>query len=207
MNGSKSKGFTLLELIVSIAIFVFMTALLIAKFGNFNQSALLTNLAYDVAITLRTAQTFSISSVNANTGATPFQYPHGVHITTATTPANPETDNTKIIMFTDVNSDGKYNPSSSDVIENIYTLSRGAVISYLCIGDENNCAPAKRGPSDINLSSADITFRRPDPSALIVGSAASGFQQSVYIEISIPGVTNGTRAIVVSNNGQIYVLK
>ena len=56
-----NKGFTLIELLVCITIFVIMTALLLFKYGNFNQSVLLTNLAYDTALTIRTAQNYGLS--------------------------------------------------------------------------------------------------------------------------------------------------
>ena len=39
-----NKGFTLIELLISVAIFVAMTVLMIVKFGNFDQSVLITDL-------------------------------------------------------------------------------------------------------------------------------------------------------------------
>ena len=214
MTGSKSKGFTILELMVSVAIFVFMTSILIAKFGNFNQSTLLTNLIYDVALAIRTEQTSSIGAVNSGNGTSLFQYPHGVHFTTLATPADPATDNTKIIQFSDVNSSGIYD-TSGDIVENTYTITRGASVSFLCIGDESNCSIGKRLSTTKSLQSVDITFKRPDPSAIIVcstldtacPSSGSDHQPSVYVEIGIPGVSGGTRAVVVTNNGQVYILK
>ena len=68
---SRSGGFTLIELIVSVAIFVFMTALVVAKYGNFNQSVLMTDLAYDIALTLRTAQTYGVSVQGQAPGSGP----------------------------------------------------------------------------------------------------------------------------------------
>ena len=39
------KGYTLVELVITITIFAAMTAYLLAKYGTFNQSVALTNLA------------------------------------------------------------------------------------------------------------------------------------------------------------------
>src|SRR4051812_36480456 len=75
----KSKGFTLVELMISVAIFIILTVLLVAKYGNFNQGVLFTNLAYDMALTLRTAQTYGLSVQNQEQSSQPiFQYPYGV---------------------------------------------------------------------------------------------------------------------------------
>src|SRR6185369_4435025 len=72
------RGFTLIELLISVAIFVYMTGLLVAKYGNFNQSVLLTDLAYDVALTIRTAQTYGLSVKAVNSSPSPYQYAYGV---------------------------------------------------------------------------------------------------------------------------------
>ncbi len=216
MKGSKSKGFTILELMVSVAIFVFMTSLLIAKFGNFNQSTLLTNLIYDVALAIRTEQTSSIGVVNSGNGSgqSLFQYPHGVHFTTQSIPTDPSTDNTKIIQFSDVNSSGTTGGTyvTGDTVENTYTITKGAKVTYLCMGNETVCSPSTRNANPaLSVTSADITFKRPDPSAIICVNGtscnSSNGKSSIYIEIGIPGVSGGTRAVVVTNNGQVYILK
>jgi prepilin-type N-terminal cleavage/methylation domain-containing protein len=78
----QQKGFTIIELVVSVAIFAFMTAFLVARYGTFNQGVLLTNLAYDVALTIRNAQSYGLNvkslpagddenSCNSNPGELP----------------------------------------------------------------------------------------------------------------------------------------
>jgi prepilin-type N-terminal cleavage/methylation domain-containing protein len=51
----KNKGFTLVELMVTVGIFTIISGLLLARYSNFNQGIILTNLAYDIALTIRSA--------------------------------------------------------------------------------------------------------------------------------------------------------
>jgi type II secretory pathway pseudopilin PulG len=63
LKASKSyfAGFTLVELIITIAIFVFMTALVMARYNDYYSGTIFKNLAYDIAITIREAQSYGIS--------------------------------------------------------------------------------------------------------------------------------------------------
>lgn len=58
----KNKGFTLIELMITVGIFAIMTALLVAKYGTFNNGVLLTNLAYDIALNIRSAQSYGLNT-------------------------------------------------------------------------------------------------------------------------------------------------
>ena len=94
-----NRGFTLIELVITIAIFAAMTTYLLAKYGKFNQSLLLTNLAYDVALTIRTAQSFGLNVKAVTTNAeyvTPsFDFPYGAHFDSRST------KNKSFIFFAD----------------------------------------------------------------------------------------------------------
>jgi len=99
------RAFTLVELMVSVGIFLMMTGLVVAKYGNFNQSVLLTNLAYDVALTIRTAQTYGLSVRNndLSNSSSDFQSGYGVHLDTSTRPDSNSGNNfnQEIIFFAD----------------------------------------------------------------------------------------------------------
>jgi len=181
-----SRGFTLVELIVSISIFAMMTALVVAKYGNFNQSVLLTNLAYDMALTIRTAQTYGVS-VRRQSGS--FQSPYGVNFNLSVPTQS------QFIFFADVDpSNGLYD--GNDVILNTYTLKRGAKIQDVCIGT---------GPLDCHQESIlNITYKRPDPDAIICSnSCLTPLPQ--YARITIVGTDGSTRTVAVRKNGQISV--
>jgi prepilin-type N-terminal cleavage/methylation domain-containing protein len=189
---ASSRGFTLVELIVCISIFAMMTALVVAKYGNFNQSVLLTNLAYDMALTIRTAQTYGVSVRQAGTGN--FTYPYGVYFSSVSG------NNTSFVFFTDMNLDvndqGYYDVA--DQIINTYTLKRGAKIQQICTDD--TCISTE--------DELHITFKRPDPDARFCVTSTCGVMGApaeTYVKIVIEGTDGSTRAVVVRKNGQISV--
>ncbi len=175
-------GFTLVELIVSVAIFAVMTALVVAKYGNFNNNILFTNLAYDVAGIIRTAQSYGLSVRSADDVGN-FQSAYGVHISTD----QPKT----IIFFADTDEDGIYGGSSEDI--SFYALKQGAYIVGYCF------VPSCQGYANGDLN---ITFKRPDPDARLYDSE---FLIGNYAEIVIQSPQGDTRAIVVRGNGQISI--
>lgn len=172
-----NKGFTILELIVSIAIFAFMTALLLAKYGNFNQGVLLTNLAYDVALSIRNAQSYGLNVKSSSRTADNFGGKFGVHFST--------TDNTKFIFFID-NGDGVYG-TLGDADISTSNIQRGSKISSLGSG---------------GVSTLDITFKRPDPNAIIKGNGGSPLNSA---EITLEAIDGSTRKVLVNSTGQISV--
>jgi prepilin-type N-terminal cleavage/methylation domain-containing protein len=204
-NRATKSGFTLIELMVSLAIFAFMTAFLLAKYGTFDQNTLLTNLAYDTAITIRSAQSYGLnvqgvlnaSTCNGQAGFTAgnpcFFYPYGVHF------GNP-TPNNQFILFTDLNQGtanaGLYTGSNEDVSK--YTMNRGYTIQSICAGTASStCA---------QLSSLDITFKRPNPDAIIDGAQLVGgpVTNQAYAKITL--TANGlTQSVVVQSTGQISI--
>ena len=209
------KGFTIIELVVSVAIFAFMTALVISKYGTFNQNTLLVNVAYDMALTVRTAQSYGLSVKSAD-GTNTFNAPYGVHFDMG--------DTTHFKLFVDKDSNYKY--SSSPVEESIttYTLNSGAKISKICLGSDFN---TDCGTGSLKLLTSndalDITYRRPNPNAIpycvdrlnnstlcsIITSVGTNNinpvgQPIVFITITSSDGTN-SQNILIRKNGQISV--
>jgi len=195
---TKRKGFTLIELLVSVAIFTFMTALLVVKYGNFNQSVLLTNLAYDVALTLRTAQTYGLSVKGVEgDDLLPFQYVYGVHFDAQ------GNDKKKFIMFASSDND-HYDPTTDKIIST-YSIKRGANISNICWGSSAGDCQFPQGGQEKVL---DIAFRRPDPEAIICANdVCTNWAQEpyTYAKIILQGSDGSTRSVAVRSNGQITV--
>ena len=202
-----NRGFTLIELLVSVAIFAFMTALLVAKYGTFNQSVLLTNLGYDVAISIRTAQTYGVSVVSPESATNPnpsFKYAYGVDFTTVANPSL-STDPQQILLFSSTSNPDSlyYKAGGVDTPLNVYSIKRGAVIYDLCTGhDSTSCA---------HVDQLDVSFKRPDPSAIICstvisgGSSVCGGASNTYAKITIRGTDGSTRFVTVLSNGQVTV--
>lgn len=202
------RGFTLVELLVTITIFVILTGVVLFGQAKFDSSILLTNLAYDTALTIRQAQNYGIN-VKEFTNTTQFT-PYGVHF---------DIDNPKsFILFADLSymdendtGDGlyEYNGASRDNdvdltrcqidkgCVNKYNIKRGNYISDLCINSEigNN--------GTCGLNSLDLVFKRPDPNALIRENNISDIQTDATIILS--GSDGSTRQVRVQANGLIQV--
>lgn len=195
---SLSKGFTLIELLVVLAIIVSVTGIALSSQSAFNKTFILANTAYDIALTLRSAESFgigsrAISSV-ANAG-------YGVHFQRGTS--------NSFILFADtwpptdplcVRPDckpGDHLYSIDDAIVQTYTLGNNIIVSDFCISsDRPRCAATGE------LSSLDIAFARPNPDAFI---RANGSSYSSYTAacIAISSRGGGSRFVSVEASGQI----
>lgn len=198
------KGFTIMELIVSVAIFAFMTAFIVAKYGNFNQGILLNSLAYDVALTLRNAQSYGLnvksvpgagSYTNTNY-SDEFRYAYGVHFD--------KNANTQVIFFADntpSTPDGRYT-AGQDTFISKSTLKGGSKIQNLCVISTKNSANL---PSCNDVDTLDIVFKRPDPDAIINGGVANGNKTNVHAEIILQSSDGSTKKVIVQKSGRISV--
>jgi Tfp pilus assembly protein FimT len=206
------RAFTIVELVVSVAIFAFMTAFLVAKYGNFNQSVLLTNLAYDVALTIRNAQTYGLNVKSKPSGvvgytdgttydeiAAGYQYGYGIHFEAG----NATAASKKMIFFADntPNAIPSYD-NAAKVILSTYTLRNGSYISAICAQAREN------PPGEPCLSSSspnggfDVVFKRPDPDAMF---PLTNGATVVTLTISTP---NGqSKKVIVRKSGQVAVLQ
>ncbi len=206
------KGFTIIELLISLAIFAFMTAFLVAKYGNFNQGILLTNLAYDVAITLRNAQSYGINVRNrTNLNEDGYIYGFGVHFDSNSNTVDGVIPRQQMIFFADAPIDtggenlyynGVYDRLSGEAIS-IFTIKNGSYISSVCTGDKpENC----NSSNSTNGDTVDITFVRPDPNAIITTVDSNGIgSKKTYAEIVLKSSSGLTKKVVVRSTGQITV--
>lgn len=198
-------GFTLIELVITIAIFAAMTTYLLAKYGKFNQSLLLTNLAYDIALTIRTAQSYGLNVKSTASGD--FNTPYGVHFDIGMV-----NHNTCFAFFADADGDSMYDQQeycgeSDQGGEKIslYSLKRGSIISNLKVcADETN-----PGWCDEDVDFIDITFKRPDPDAIIY-SEGSGLTNNnkriIFAEITLQATDGTVKKIIVRSTGQIAII-
>lgn len=199
-----SRGFTIVELVISVAIFVAMTTLVVSKYGTFNSSTLLTDTAYDTALVLRLAQTYGLSVKNSSSSGTNFNLPYGVDLNTGSDFCGGSTSNTRtFVLFADSNpstADGLCGVSDTSITP--YTLSQGATIASLCAGsDATNCHTAGQA-----MTRLDISFVRPNPEAVICGiKSGSTLCTYAYAEAVLSHPSGGSRTIVIRQNGQISI--
>jgi prepilin-type N-terminal cleavage/methylation domain-containing protein len=203
------KGFTLVELLVTISIFAILTSVVLFSQAKFNSSILLTNLAYDTALTIRQAQTYGINiknfvTLDEGTGKAINNFtPYGVHFETG------ENNNKSFVLFADLNDSGVFSGDvttcePADGCVNRYNITRGNYISDICR------SPGSSGGEQCNdhIKSADIIFKRPNPDAIITvtkdNPQSTPATSIVFIKLTnIDG--NSTSTVVVQENGLIYI--
>lgn len=134
---SGQAGFTLIEMMIVIAIMLILGAVVIFQYRLFDSQLLLRNLAYEIALTVRESQTLGIG-VRGTSGV--FTAAHGVRFEPGTT----------YRIFRDDNRNNRYD---ADETLSTFTIERNNRIADLCV--DGVCG----------RSSLDIMFQRPDPDA------------------------------------------
>jgi len=182
-------GFTLVELLVSIAIVVLISTIVLGNYRGFESSLTVQSLAYEVALALRQAQVFSLS-VQGFGGN--FNVAYGIHFE--------HSDPTTFFLYVDQNNNATYDPlPGPDVIIETFTLREGSTIVNLC---------AQKTLLQCNLQALDVVYERPNPDANITsfdGTTRIFGNSSATIHIRSPqGVNKQVRAML---SGQISVVR
>lgn len=193
MNLLKSKknkrGFTLVELVVSVAIFLVITSVILANHSRFSGTLLIENLAYDIALSVRKAQVFGLSVREFETGSDEFNVGYGIHFDSGS--------NNTYIFFADRDRNEKYD-GPSEIIET-FTLRKGNVISQFC----GTLANGMEKCSSADISFLDIIFERPNPDAIIKSNILDDIYASAKITVMSPQGTMWNINTVIT--GQISV--
>lgn len=174
---SSKRGFTLVELAVTLGIFAVMTGVVLARYRTFDTNAKFANATEDIVLALRQAQVYGVGTKGQSSS---FATPYGVHFDMAFT--------NRIKLFADNNLDYIYNAGDTEV-ETIQ-WGNGIVLSSV------ECDTGACGGSKLSA-----VFKRPNPDAIISNSTVSGYSVG---KISI---TNGpkTSIIVITKAGQISI--
>ena len=184
-------GFTLIEMLISIAIIGLISGLVIVRFSAFDSSVLLKSAAYDVALALRDAQVYSVG-VRASSlpGGNTFSYPYGVSFT-------PGSKTYIFFRNNDIATNPQYNPptnpqnpvSGEDLPLNTYTIGGSIEITDVCVntGGADNC----------EIDQLDLSFKRPEFTALINAGLGNTNISSAKIKL------HSTRG----NSGEVWVVE
>jgi prepilin-type N-terminal cleavage/methylation domain-containing protein len=202
----KNAGFTLVELLVTISIFVILTGVVLFSQTRFNSTIFLTNLAYDMALTIRQAQTFGINIKEFNGDKF---LPYGVHFDK--TSAN----NRSFILFADLDYDNALVPgggkflgtaSQCDAAQGCvsrYNITKGNYIADICTEDPG--VGVTTCPTGKSSETLDIVFIRPNPDAKIRFKGSPELKESATIILG--GATDSKKKVRVLSTGLIEVAR
>ena len=185
------KGVTLVEIMVAISIFTIVTAVVLFNHTTFNANILVTNLAYEIALSIRQAQVYGLSVRQELGESESFNYAYGVYFSPSF--------NNKFYLYADKNNDKNFNPAEGctdpeDECLEEFTLRNGVVIDEIKAGGVF---------ADEYLN---ILFQRPNPEAVIIldGDVVSPPQSDATIVIKSER-TNKEKTIRIDRTGQISV--
>lgn len=209
---STTEGFTLVELMVSVGIMLFITSVVLLNQGQYTSNISLTNLANDISLTIRQAQIYGVSVKELTTGSGDFSSAYGVDFNIGATGSN-----NAYIFFADrgVSKDGFYDDlwscpigGSSECLQKI-TLTSGNTISQLCMIRASDGGKCSGNISQI-VDRADITFQRPSNAANMVffngGSEIPADPSIRGVQITVTSASPGlTHSVIVYTTGQISV--
>lgn len=199
-------GFTLVELLVTISMFVVITGVVLVNSNQFDNSVLLRNFTYDIALTIKQAQTYGVN-VNENSQGG-FKNSYGVYFDINDAPKGGS--NTNFVIFSDfldqdfLPSDPKsINPSvttcniDSECIKK-YSMNKGAHIKSICVSENDNICDTK---------TLSILFERPklDAKMYSFDSSIPSEDSYKYVKINLESGDGATSSVVVTSAGQIYV--
>ncbi len=213
------KGFTIVEMLVSVGIILIITSIVLLGQNNFNRNLVLMDTTYTIASTVRQAQSLGLASrkfgSTQNSG-------YGVYFYTAASGSSyllfadtlPSTANTRAGKCPGRAGTGLEAKSGNCTYDSApeqvtsYTLNRGFKISNFC-GVELPAAGGARRCSGSGVNPIDalhISFLRPSTQTTILGVSSGTIIEMVSADIHISS-PDGTyeRCVNISKVGQVSV--
>lgn len=204
-------GFTLVELLVVFSIIAIISGVVFTSQSYFNKTLILANTAYDVALSIRSAEMYGLGGRAIS--MTPTGY--GVHFDRATpnsfilfgdtypAPSISSVCHTTLNSSSlDAQSGNCSYESGQDAMVLKYTLGNSIVITDFCALSSGNwsCAYARGG----NLTTMDVVFARPNPEPLMsMNGMYSTLAPATAFCLELASPQGGARFVEVLPSGQI----
>lgn len=198
-----NKGFSLVELLVVVSIFLVITSVVLFNQNKFSSDISISNVAYSIALEIRQAQ---VSGILVGQGLDDFNKAFGVHFMI-------KNDQIVFKNFKDFNDNTRYDEGEGDVYQQ---LSEGNIILSVCTytsatdqSGKKCLAPTNNGTTSTTgaINFVDILYKRPEPSAIILDSMSAvlnGRRKRVEVIVQ-SSLGDRTRTIKAYNTGQISV--
>ncbi len=200
-----TSGFTLVEMIVTVAVFVTLSTTLLVSYSGMNKHLNVDSSAHQIGQWVRDAQVSAMSVRSAKNAAGTYSG-FGIHFDFA--------EKEKFIYFADINSNLRYDDGGAacGAVGNVECereifLTQGNKIYSLCgqvvgaISDARCIVP--NGVSSV----IDIVFTRPEPDARITGDINGVGFPTTYssARITITSLKGYRRTVEVWTTGQISI--
>lgn len=192
------RGFTLVELMVSVSIMVLITGVMVLQFSSFDSTTILRAHTYEVAHSVRAAQSYAASI--RGTQDAEFSYRYGISFSKIDKP-----EETNIFVYKD-NTVGttphKEACSPYCVIEN-RTIPEGFTVTEICV--------RQSGLLYCNIESLDISFKRPEAVASFYAQTGGtprilGIDKAIIkIQSGVGGASDTKGVIEVGVTGYVSV--
>lgn len=192
-RASLQGGFTVVEILVSVGIFAIITSIVLVNNAKFNNALLLGNLAYDVALSIREAQTYGLNVRGASSGGTTL-FTAGYGITFRTTTSN------AYELFADLNNN-HINNGGNELVRT-YSVSSGYAIKDIC-GTPLGGGTKQCKSNGLLSDGISLSFMRPNPDAFI--RSLSGSVSYTHAEIILVSPQGKTRMVSIESTGQISI--
>lgn len=197
-----------MEMMIVVALFTIITISALMVHSRFGENILMTNLAYDVALSLREAQSYGLSVRQSPLSGGTFDIGYGVHFKSEAF----------FVFFADRNGNKKYDGTSIDgkcVVSDdseclkVYRLEKGNSIAFFCgvLAPLGALECRNFLNNEQTISFVDITFKRPEPDSFI-RSDLNPSNEMRYRGAQIVVVSprrSASRTIEVYQTGQISI--
>ncbi|OGZ08361.1 MAG: hypothetical protein A3C93_02750 [Candidatus Lloydbacteria bacterium RIFCSPHIGHO2_02_FULL_54_17] len=206
-----SRGFSIVELLVAVGIFLVLSATFLFNYGSFDRRVTVDILAHQIAGWVRDAQVSAMSVKRARNDDGKFPG-YGLYFDMAA--------KNKFVFFADLNGDLKYTPydpgtskcgNALEECEQEILLLHGNTIDSIC-GDEDSgsagsCASVNPGnPSLFTTDFAHVVFVRPNPfDATILGDPDTAPTRHSHVEVTIASPKGYRHTITIWITGQVSV--
>lgn len=201
------KGFSLVELIVVVSIFIIISTVTLFKQSKFSSDILITNTAYEVALAIREAQVFGSGSKQGGDAASNRSKSYGVFF---------NDEEKSFLMYAEsptLNDDAKvydsvFDPLDEDkysVVDTI-TLNRDQKINDICgidLNDEDQFKCLVEG----EIEELNIAFIKPNLNPVIKGKSGADVTTFDGARIIVQSdLGDKCRTIFINNAGQVSVI-
>ncbi len=191
------KGFTLVELIIVIAIMATITTLSIFNSSNLNSNVLLSNTAYEIGLIIRDAQVAGLGARVLSTNV------EGVNVATTSNQGiyfditKPE----EVVFFTDLDKSNKFESNEPNQVYAIKNKRAGKILSIYKLDDTS--PEGKTLITDLN-----ILFKRPNPEAYFYYTENNDLTHFIgNVGVNIGFVNGECRSVIIYKTGAIQIDK